>query len=196
MFYFQKWARIPFLHSMACSLCLFAWISAYTPRIEVSKPRGLCIWHTSCNHIALDIKCMYLHYIIGNDNSTTNFQQNPSLFLQECVSLLWGFCMWLGFAGSYSSSRMVHLHYICICSCMVALCLTQTDSSMLSTNSRNNEALHFQGIPLFMWLVPTEFSISLESTFPSIYWIFDADPQHEGETCVWFDKWCLIGDST
>ena len=138
---------------------------------------------------------MYLHNIIGNDNSTTNFQQNPSLFLQECVSLLWGFCMWLGFAGSYSSSRMVHLHYICICSCMVALWLTQIDSSMLSTNSRNNEALHFQGIPLFMWLVLTEFSISLDSTFPNIYWTFDADFQHEGETCVWFDKWCLIGDS-
>ncbi|KAL4599897.1 hypothetical protein ACB092_11G159700 [Castanea dentata] len=63
---------------------------------------------------------MYLHFIIGNDNSTTNFQQNPSLFLQNCVSLLWGFCMWLGFVGPYSSSRMVHLHYICICSCMVA----------------------------------------------------------------------------
>ena len=163
--------------------------------MEVSEPKCLCVWHTSCNHIACDIKCMYLHHITGNDYSTTNFQQNPSLILQECVSLLWNFCMWLGFVGPYSSSRMAHLHYIYICSCMVALWLTQSDSSMLSTNSQNNLALHFYGIPQFMWMVLTEFSFSLESTFPIIYWTFNADSQHEGETCVWFDKWCLIGDS-
>ena len=100
----------------------------------------------------------------------------------------WSSCLWLNFVDVCSSFWVVHLHYMCICYGIITLSITQRDSPMLSRNSWTNVALHFWGIPQFMWLVSTEFPINLDSTFPSIQWILNAYPQHEGETCAGIGK--------
>ena len=158
---------------MACCFWRSVWTPAYHSRMEVSKPRCISIRHTRCTHVALNNRCMYLHYINGSDN-TTNFRQNTSPFLQGCVSHFRSFCMWLNFVDACSSFWVVHLRYMRICSNIVTLSLTGTDSPTLTRNSWTNVALHSKGIPQFMWLVSTEFPISLDSTFPSIHWILNA----------------------
>ena len=167
---------------MACCFWSSVWTLAYHSRMEVSKPRCISIRHTWCTHVALNNRCMYLHYINGSDN-TTDFQQNPSPFLQGCVSHFRSFCLWLNFVDACSSFWVVYLHYMCICYGIVTLSLTQTDYRTLSRNSWVSLALHFRGNPRFMWLVSTEFPISLDGTFPSIHRILNAYSQHDGETC-------------
>ena len=112
------------------------------------------------------------------------FQQNPSSLLQGRVSHFWSSCLWLNFVDVCSSFWVVHLHYMCICYGIITLSITQRDSPMLSRNSWTNVALHFWGIPQFMWLVSTEFPINLDSTFPSIQWILNASTPNMKEKHV------------
>ena len=157
---------------MACCFWRSVWTSAYYSRMEVSKPRCISIRHTWCTHVALNNRCVYLNYINGSDN-TTDFQQNPSPFLQGCVSHFWSFCLWLNFVDACSSFWVVHLHYMCICYGIVTLSLTQTDSRTLSRNSWVSLALHeaihglcdwFRQSFQSVWTAPSQ--ASTESSMP------------------------------